>query len=85
MNHVLLLQPNLIQTGKVWQFSSENITAQAAIHTAHTSNQYHEAVLPEILRFVQMEREPLPIISFFISFRLFSIPEIHHSGYKTCH
>ena len=47
---------------KVWQLSSKNISVQAAIPTPHTCNQYHEAVLPEILRFVQMEREPLPIM-----------------------
>jgi AAA15 family ATPase/GTPase len=29
--------------------SSLKISVQAAIHTPHTSNQYHESVLPEIL------------------------------------
>ena len=62
MNCVLVLHFHLIQKNKVWQLSSKNISAQAAIPTHHTSNQHHEAVLPEILRFVQIEREPLPIM-----------------------
>jgi hypothetical protein len=48
MNYVLLLQPHLIQTDKVQQLSSENVSVQAAIRTPRTSNQHHEAVLPEI-------------------------------------
>jgi hypothetical protein len=47
---------------KVRQLSSENVTVQAAIHTPHTCNQYLEAVLPEMLRSVRAEREPLPIM-----------------------
>ena len=62
LTHILVLHFHLIQTDKVWQLSSKNISAQAATPTPHTSNQHHEAVLPEILRFVQMEREPLPIM-----------------------
>ena len=50
------------QTDRQGVTSSEKISVQAAICTPHTTNQHHEAVLPEILRFVQMEREPLPIM-----------------------
>jgi len=49
-------------TDKLWQLSSENVTVQAIIPTPHTSNQHHEAVLPETWRFLQVEREPLPIM-----------------------
>ena len=62
MNHVLVLHFHLIQKNNVWQLSSENISVQAATPTTHTCNQHQEAVLPGILRFVQMEREPLPIM-----------------------
>ena len=62
MNYVLLLQPHLIQTDKVRQLSSENVSLQSAILAPNTSNQHHEAVLPETLMFVQTEREPLPIM-----------------------
>jgi len=58
----LLLQPHLIQTGKSRQFSSENVSVQAAIRTPRTSQQHHKVVLPEILSFVQMETELLPIM-----------------------
>ena len=41
---------------KVRQLSSENVSVQTAICTHLTCNQYLEAVLPEILRSVQVER-----------------------------
>jgi len=34
------------ETGKIPR--AQSVSVQAAIHTPHTSNQHHEAVLPEI-------------------------------------
>ena len=47
--------------GVVIQFW-EHLSTSCNSHTTRTSNQQHEAVHPEILRFVQMQREPLPIM-----------------------
>jgi hypothetical protein len=79
MNHVLLVQPHLIQTDESWQLSSENVSVQAVISTPHTSNQNHEAVLPDILRFVHMEREPLPIMEPKVQHNLALAPVISHT------